>query len=147
MRWPDPNVLYEFKKQFPEKKIVIQMEKGDFDDYRPKEMAEKLLEYENIGNYVILDMSGGAGIEMNPQKLIKYALAISEKTNFQLVFAGGLHSKNLHIIKPILKIFPNACIDAEGQLMNKWGSLDPEKTIPYLCRAISITSTSKRINN
>lgn len=138
MEWPKPNEILKFKTAYPDKKIVLEMEAPDFEAFSPKQMAEKLLEYNDLGDYVILDMSAGAGIEMNPQKLIEYATAISQQTKFKIVFAGGLHYQNLEIIKPILQVFPDACIDAEGRLMNEWDVLDEDKTSAYLKKAMEL---------
>jgi len=138
MKWPDLNLLSEFKKRFPNKKIVVQMERDDFENYTPQQMSKKLIEYDYLADYVILDMSMGSGTEMHAQKLIEYGEEISKKTSLKIVFAGGLHAKNLHIIKPIIRLFPDACIDAEGKLMNESDSLDPQKTISYLHKALSM---------
>lgn len=137
-RWPNPDEIHKFKTAYPDKKIVLEMGAPDFETFNPEQVAEKLLEYTDLGDYVILDMSAGAGIQMNPQKLIEYAICISQKTKFKIVFAGGLHSQNLKIIKPILQVFPDACIDAEGRLMSEWDVLDKDKTSAYLKKAMEL---------
>jgi hypothetical protein len=139
MRWPDWVVIERFKEKFPDKKIVIQMERKDFEQYYiPKKMAEKLMIYNKTVEYVILDMSMGEGRKMNPEKILPYARAISKTSNLNIVFAGGLCAENLDMLIPIKKEFPNMSIDAEGQLMNAFGALDINKARSYVKKAFEL---------
>ncbi len=138
MRWPNISILKEFKEKYPDMKIVLQIERDDFDELSPDQMAIELSRYINLIEAVILDTSMGAGIQMDTNLLISYANAIKDISNLNIVFAGGLCAKNISIIKPIIELFPSASIDAEGQLMNASGALDMQKTLDYLQAALKM---------
>lgn len=138
MRWPNISILKEFKEKYPRMKIVLQIERNDFDELSSDQMAIKLNHYINLAEYVILDTSMGAGIQMDTNLLISYANAIKNISNLNIVFAGGLCAKNISIIKPIIELFPSASIDAEGQLMDTNGALDMQKTCNYLQAALKM---------
>ncbi|MDD4290009.1 MAG: hypothetical protein PHH83_01895 [Patescibacteria group bacterium] len=138
MRWPDPKIISNYKNHFPNKKFVIQMEKGDFLEYSPQKMALRLTQYQELCEYVILDMSMGSGKQMLGFTLMKYAEQIKEKTKMNIVFAGGLHYQNLDIIKPILEKFPDMSIDAEGRLLDLKDTLDLHLARAYILKALSI---------
>jgi len=139
MQWPALQIVRAFKEKHPDQKIVLQMKRNDF-DMLPQYMADCLSLYNDFVEYVILDMSMGAGIQMDPKKLGQYAREIQKISNVHIVFAGGLRAENLDILKPLVKEFPNMCIDAEGQLMNDWDKLDIKKCQKYFQNTIRIFS-------
>jgi hypothetical protein len=139
MRWPDTNVIKEYKNAFPDKKFVLQMEEDDFLEYSPERMARELTKYDSLCDYVILDMSMGKGTQLDRVILTRYAKEIRQATNMNIVFAGGLHSGNLDIIRLILKKFPDMSIDAEGRLMTyPKNVLDVQEASSYLLKSLEI---------
>lgn len=138
MRWPDYQIIKNFKNKYSDKIIILQIEKQDFVDLGPEEMSDKLAKYTDVAEYVILDMSMGAGIQLDAHNIMEYAYPISIKTGLNIVFAGGLCASNINILKPIVKRFPSASIDAEGRLMGLSGALDVQKTSDYLQRALKL---------
>lgn len=138
MRWPDYETIKKFKDENPDKIIILQMEKQDFLDYDPEQMSNKLVIYKDVAEHVILDMSMGAGIQLDSKKLIEYAYPISIKTGLNIVFAGGLCARNLNVLNWIIKEFPNASIDAEARLMDAFDTLDIEKCYQYLTRTMKL---------
>jgi hypothetical protein len=139
MPWPDTDVISKYRSIFPDKKFVVQMERDDFDTHGPERMAKELTQYNGLCEYVILDMSMGAGREMNRVILAKYAKQVRKTTDMNIVFAGGLHSGNLdEMIKPLLKKFPDMSIDAEGRLMTSKNVLDIHDCSAYILKALEI---------
>ncbi len=138
MPWPALQIVRAFKEKYPDQKIVLQMERNDF-DMTPGFMADCLSLYNEYVEYVILDMSMGKGIQMNPNKLMQYAREIQKINNMHIVFAGGLKAGNMKLLKPLIKEFPNMSIDAEGKLMDpRFDVLDVDKCKEYLQGAIKL---------
>ena len=140
MVWPKAELISNYQQSSPsrtEKIIVLQCGGRAMAElnHSPKALAEKLKNYEGVIDYVLLDPSGGIGIPFD----VQYALRCLEEidnTNLPTItcgIAGGLSPETLpNLLPPILKQFPNVCIDAEGRLRTKEDHLDLSIASEYI---------------
>jgi hypothetical protein len=144
--WPDRMVLMDFKLEFPETVMVIQLggRLWPLTDIHPLDLAKKVLDlYDGIADYVLLDPSGGLGIPIDESMLRPYMEALATfvsaaRRPMGLVIAGGLHADNLEIIRPFCELFPGLSFDAEGRLHSGPGQLDADHCRRYLQRAATL---------
>jgi hypothetical protein len=115
--WPDIKELSKIK--FP-LNIIFQANEKSMNGLTPKQYSQKLKEYESKIEYVLLDLSGGKGIEIDVQKLAPYYEEITAKLpNIKIVFTGGLSGSNLEKkAKELATIvgINTYSIDSEGKL-------------------------------
>ena len=129
--WPDPMILKLLRAK-PGIQIVLQVGDRAFEMIRhsPERLATKIAEeYDGLIDRVLLDPSGGTGKEFDPAEIAEYLSALKKTRldfglNFGLGVAGGLSSKNLRRVEPLLSEFPDLSIDAEGRLRNSDDQLD-----------------------
>lgn len=119
--WPDPNEIYKARNHDPLTHIVVQVGGEAFKkvDNNPKQLAERLREYIDLADYVLLDPSGGTGQPMNVSTTREYLSEIYSQGLHQRLgtgIAGGLYSENIGMIEPLAREFKNLSIDAEGRL-------------------------------
>ena len=146
VRWPKVRVLERYRKMFDSntRRMVIVLQVGDGAmkevGWNENEVAERVNEYGDLIDYVLIDSSGGKGIGLKPSFIIPYLRAIKEKCRkeLRLVAAGGLGPTTLNFVEPLLKEFPGISIDAEGRLMNFQGRLGIEATQIYLDRSFDM---------
>ncbi|MFH0779355.1 MAG: hypothetical protein V1928_00675 [Parcubacteria group bacterium] len=143
--WPEPKELDVFHLQCDQKmKIVLQIGAGAFRkvDDSPEKLARKVkAEYEGLIDYVLLDPSGGAGKQFDPEKAKEYLDALIDvNVNAALGVAGGLNAETLGPVATLAIHFPDLCIDAEGRLRDKDDNLDLTLALAYLRRARNIFS-------
>ncbi len=92
----------------------------------PNQLVERLEEYNGTIHRVLLDMSMGRGLGMNPIVLLPFARAIKKYfPHLGLVVAGGLGPFSMKLVKTITDEFPDVSIDAQGQLRPSFSCLDP----------------------
>lgn len=155
MTWPDPEEIEEFRDDYPNVKLILQVGKIAFEQIgeNPKELVARLKSYyyEDI-DYVLLDKSMGQGRRMSAELLLPFALAVNQELpDMGIITAGGLGPDTLHLVEPLLKVFPNLCIDAQGRLRPDISD-DPEHCISepihwdlaqtYLVRALTMFSSN-----
>ena len=139
MSWPNPNDLKRFKKNFPHKKIVLQINRMMLQEIPSRLVTRCLADYENLIDYVLLDASGGRGKELEIDFLLPYVDSFRNFLNgVNIVVAGGLWSSNLYCLKPLLEIYPNLSIDAEGMLRDGNDDLSIIKAKNYLHEAMTL---------
>ncbi len=121
MAWPEAGEIAKFKEKFPEMQIVLQAGRWTLKD--STETALELVKRFRAAylngevDYLILDISGGLGIELFPGLMVKNMKAIKAAAlDIGITVAGGLHKGNLDLLDPILEICPDASVDAEGAL-------------------------------
>jgi len=122
MIWPSPdgikNGLHVSRKQL---EVILQVGRKAFKQVRddPQELVERLQDYDGIIHRVLLDKSGGEGIDMNAAELLPFMRAIKRRfSELGLVVAGGLGPETIHLVEPVLEEFPDVSIDAQGKLTN-----------------------------
>jgi phosphoribosylanthranilate isomerase len=132
-RLPEISEVIMLRKKYPELEVVIQLEPPDLEN--PKSTAKKLIKYEGLFDYIIIDPSRGAGIALDFTNSLDVLNAI--KTNAMPVIAGGLHPEN---VKQTVGFFKKNysgefCIDAEGRLRTPDdNALDIGRTKEYVKR-------------
>lgn len=138
LAWPDPQVLRHYRRAYPEMKIVLQVGHHAFElvGNSPEKLAEKLEEYYDCIDCILLDPSGGNGVPFYPAIAKKYLDALArEKFRFGFGVAGGLSPTTLGLVEPLAYYFPDICIDAEGRLRDRNDCLDINQAKMYFVRA------------
>lgn len=125
--WPNPGEMKKFKEKNPNIVIILQVGKyaikavnGD-----PREIVNRLREYEDSIDFALLDMSMGMGKGMEAGGLLPLLRQIHEELPYLgLAVAGGLGPDSMDLLEPIAKEFPGIAIDAQGRLKPKGAQVD-----------------------
>lgn len=128
MIWPDPAVIKNYRLDYPDKKIILQINSKSLAivDHDPDKLLERLNLYGKSVGYVLLDMSMGRGIGLNTDQLLPYLTTLDEKRpDLGLAVAGGLCAQNLSLLEPIIEQIPNISIDAQSKLRPSGNAFDP----------------------
>lgn len=132
MIWPDKNVLQQIKSLFPGVKIILQIGREAVAEAgtQAESVALKIHEdYIGRADYLLLDMSGGKGIQMDPAYLDTLAMTIHRKTGFSnFVFAGGLGPDTVWSVNECLTSVGTPTlpsIDAQSRLRPSRDAMDP----------------------
>lgn len=105
----------------------------------PQQLANKVMEYKGLVDYVLLDMSGGQGMPLDTDALRPHLEALRlAMPNLGLGVAGGLSAETLHLVEPLIRDFPDLSIDAENLLRDAEDRLNLEKAKAYLLGALEI---------
>ncbi|MFA6515036.1 MAG: hypothetical protein WCT42_02095 [Candidatus Paceibacterota bacterium] len=142
--WPSVRVLEAYKKFYEKKCIVLQIGGDAFNEvsHSPQKLADKVhREYADLIDYVLLDPSDGTGKPFDPIIAKNYLEALGAKrNNFGLGVAGGLSPTTLNLVEPLVKDFPELCIDAEGRLRTIEDELDVQIAIDYVQKSLKLFS-------
>jgi hypothetical protein len=136
--WPSLRTLKEYHKQNPTKQIVLQVGGHAFSmvDHSPEQLAAKVVPYDEVVEYLLLDPSGGHGKPFDPERARDYLDALKMKNlDMGLGVAGGLSSTTLYLLEPLINEFPDLSIDAEGLLRTPGDHLDLDAAGAYLRKA------------
>jgi phosphoribosylanthranilate isomerase len=121
--WPPVKEIKKIKESYPEMSIIFQANHKLFIDNTIKGVVERIQQYEETIDYVLIDPSGGRGLDFDLEHSIEFYQELNEKTPHLTVgFAGGLTGENVKARLETLicsldtKYF---CIDAEGGLRDK----------------------------
>jgi hypothetical protein len=120
--WPQIQSLKSIRELHSDVAFVIQLSHTAMQGLDPKQIAEKVQDYGNLANYVLIDPSGGRGkefdIENSLQIYEQLKLAVPDST---IGFAGGFRGENVCLRTRTLRerIGKDFCIDAEGGLRDK----------------------------
>ena len=169
--WPDVEELRKFKEKHPEILIILQVGKFALNeaDNDPQEVVDKLCEYGDSIDHVLLDLSMGKGRKMEELDITLLLRQLSliqyELPNLGLALAGGLGPKSdessesvysMDALKRIVEEFPNISIDAQGGLKpldaerDRSGHfiaktpVDPERTGEYIEQASALLDGNKK---
>ena len=120
--FPDIKQIAKIKKELPDLQIVFQASKSVIGSKSSKELSEKVFEYGDLIDYVLIDPSGGKGIEINLEHYIDFYNEISSNANLTVGFAGGFTGEN--VVSRVNGLIDrighnNFCIDVEGGLRDK----------------------------
>lgn len=95
--------------------------------------VRRVASYKDSVDYVLLDMSGGNNVPLDPLFSQTCLIALYESNlSPMLGIAGGLTAETLPAIAALLSLFPDLSIDAEGGLRDEHDRLDMTKAIRYL---------------
>jgi hypothetical protein len=143
IKWPDPNVLRIYTQRYPEKTIVLQCGQGAMEamDYSPKDIAWRALSYKFCCDYLLIDPSGGLGKPLDSYQGLKYMEELNANVTWmRFGIAGGLSPETLGLVEPIIKKFPNICIDAEGRLRDENDHLVAKRAMEFVSKAYELFS-------
>lgn len=143
--WPDPLVLSRFRNHWPERILVLQLggRRWPLTNYTPDDLGKKVLDYDGIVDYVLLDPSGGLGREMDVAFMQEYLEGIDRSVSvarrqIKLAVAGGLNADTVSALQPLCEEFPGLSFDAEGKLHGASGALDLVACKQYLQTAAQL---------
>ena len=121
--WPGPTQTAKIKEQFLNMQIVLQASNKAMSGKNHRQIAEKIQQYADTIDYVLIDPSGGKGLEFNIDSSVAVYSQLREQCpDLCIGFAGGLTSENVssRITELISRVGENSfCIDAEGGLRDK----------------------------
>ena len=121
--WPDVRQVRAVREKFPEMQIVFQASHKAMENKSPKEIIAGIGEYGDTLDYVLIDPSGGRGLEFDiEQSLAVYSELREKLPDLTVGFAGGFNGRNVDTVveKLIAKLgSTDFCIDAEGGLRDK----------------------------
>ena len=113
--WPDAWQLQVLRG----KRLVLQLGNRALQEENdnPGNVVYRLMQYQGIITDVLIDMSGGKGIPLDPINVLNYVRAIAARyPDLGVTIAGGLSADTLELIQPIVTEFPWISFDAEGKL-------------------------------
>ncbi len=128
MIWPKPTDISVLRWINPEVMVIIQAnsEALDIIDNDPQKLVEKLKEYGDAVDYVLLDKSMGRGLGMDAEGLRPYLCAVRDSgLDIGLAVAGGLGPDTLRLVEPLIAEFPDLSIDAQSKLRPSGNAMDP----------------------
>ncbi len=145
MTWPNPvtiaSAVHSSGKAI---EIILQIGRDAMIEIEqnPNELVRRLASYGDVIHRVLLDVSMGSGILLNPGSTLRLMRVIRhELPNLKMVVAGGLGPNTVGIIKPIVEEFPDVSIDAQSRLRPSGSNLDPidwNMASTYLYEALGI---------
>jgi len=121
--WPNINQVTKIKEKYPDMQIVFQASHRAMDGKTPTQITKGIKEYGNLINYVLIDPSGGRGLEFDLDSSISlYSKLMEQCPNLIIGFAGGFTGENVSLkTRELIEGIGNKnfCIDAEGGLRDK----------------------------
>ena len=143
IEWPSVGALRRYKKSYPGIKIILQVGPQALETVKhdAKEIARRVAEeYLPYVDYVLLDGSGGRGIPMETGPLLEKIAAIKQRTPLMpIAVAGGLGPNTLHLVEPILRVYPSVSIDAQGRLRReKMDPIDWDMSSKYVIDSVEM---------
>ncbi|MDP3990124.1 MAG: hypothetical protein Q8Q01_02870 [archaeon] len=136
--WPELDYLEELKIKFSGLQIVLQLPKTALKE-SIEQIINKAIVYSGLAEYVLLDPSGGEGIDFRPRKildLLERLPSVLPKATFGI--AGGFSAENVssHIELLSKNYHQPFSIDAQGKLRSDNKTyLDLEHAKDYLSNA------------
>lgn len=129
MTWPDPghiaNAVHATRRCI---QVILQIGRKAFAEAEnnPEVVVEMLGDYNEVIDGVLLDQSMGEGKLMQPAELIPYIDAIKRfHPKMHVAVAGGLGPDTISVLDPLLQVFPDLSIDAQGALRKNKNAMDP----------------------
>lgn len=130
--WPNPDTLSHFGAEH-DMRIVLQLGSRALElcEHDPKKVVRELKQYDGLISHVLLDMSGGKGVPMDPAKTAEYVDALHSFNEslsgpcpeFGVGIAGGLAGGAFEPIKNLVQKYKGLSIDAEGRLRSSQDDL------------------------
>lgn len=145
--WPSPVALTEYRVRYPNAILVLQIGSKAMREvnYNPEVLLNKVVKYQGLVNYVLLDSSGGLGKPLDAEELKKFLGPLYESVaDIGYGVAGGLSSTTLNLLEPLVKEFPNLSIDAEGRLRDADDNLNQYLAVQYIKEACRVFSQAVR---
>lgn len=146
MIWPSANDVEVAFARNPHLDLILQIGKNAIEEVgeTPSGVVRRLRRYEDAVSRVLLDKSMGRGIGMDAHGLIPYIEEIKSAFPHIIVgVAGGLGPNTIELVRPIVDVYPDISIDAQGQLRPSKSALDPvdwDMAAEYLQKALEMFS-------
>lgn len=143
IRWPEPQTLKKYRKQYPDKVMVLQCGSGALDavGHDPVRLVGKTWQYVGTCDYLLIDPSGGLGMPFDPKKGLEYLQFLNESTlGIRFGIAGGLSSETLGLLEAIAEAYPGTSIDAEGRLRDENDHLIPSRAGQFVSQSYTLFS-------
>lgn len=151
VRWPDVHQVETIKLALPELQIILPITPRILRRQSKEEIAERVGEYENLIDFILIDPSGGRGTTFEAgwvapyYRLLKYYYP--EK---QVIMAGGFNENNLRLrLAQITQALMSGefGIDAESGLRDKsmgdyYRRLSLARAVEYINQASAFFSTT-----
>jgi hypothetical protein len=150
IHWPDSSLIKELRNRYSELYILLQIgvkslsdfvvvREGVFSRYNVDGLMNKLSEYDNCLDGVLLDPSGGKGQIFEANRFVPLVKAMMSIEGLGIGVAGGLSADTLSQVNDLAQVCPYLSIDAEGRLRNtEDDSLNLEKVNTYLGAAFDL---------
>lgn len=136
MDWPSPRSLEKVLGCFPDMAIVLQLPKRAMGGLTAETIATKAHDYEGLVQYVLIDPSGGKGIDFDEHATMDLLHALDAALpSVTLGVAGGLSGDNVgQRVSTIRQTYTKSfCIDAQGKLRCSNNlAIDPAKAQHYI---------------
>ena len=135
--WPDKGTLTRYRDHAPRGRNTIVLQCGEKAleeiDRTPAKLVKRVREYEGLIDYVLIDPSGGLGLEFDEMFAHNCLFALSRDgpESIGVGIAGGLHADNIARLHGLLGAFEFS-IDAEGRLRDKDDNLNIAAAQAYL---------------
>jgi phosphoribosylanthranilate isomerase len=142
MEYPPLEQLVDIKDKNKNLKIIFQLGKESLKVNAHKSAALKMEQYLPYIDYIIIDASEGAGIEMKILETMEFAKPLRDLK--PLTFAGGLNGFNMFSFISLIEEF-GAGVDAEGKLMSENDTLDHNKVRAYIRAARTIKGFKQKV--
>jgi len=141
MVWPDPMALRDYRSQYPDIKIILQISPRALKQTHA-ELLRRLDHYSPILDYVLLDRSMGRGIGMQPEMLLPMVnLIATARPDLGITVAGGLGPETMDLAAPIAEKHNQVSWCAQGQMRSSNNALDPvewDRAAEYLRQSIML---------
>lgn len=144
MEYPPIEQVVSIKDRNKDLKIIFQLGKDSMKRNAYKGIALKMEPYVPYIDYILIDASQGAGIELKILETMDFAKPLRRLK--PLTFAGGLNGFSIFLFISMIEEF-GASVDAEGKLMNENDTLDHEKVQNYIRAARTIKGFKQKIEN
>lgn len=137
MPWPEVSELERYRAR-DGKRIILQIGKDAFAqiDHRPEWLAYRLAPYVGAVDHALIDLSGGEGVNIDPEFACRAVEAIADFTHsgIRVGVAGGLSEETVGSVSDILKVYDELSWDAQGKMRagNAANLLDPLRCIGFL---------------
>ncbi len=97
MDWPSVKNINCLKEKFPDRnlKFVLQLPERAISALNENQIARLVQAYETSANYVLIDLSGGKGKELDIEHSAKMINAIIDNSSMPISVAGGLSPDNV----------------------------------------------------
>jgi phosphoribosylanthranilate isomerase len=150
MVWPEIDQIISIKEQMSGLGIVLQLSKSAMNERTPEEIGEMVNRYDHTIDYVLIDPSGGRGLNFNVEESVEVYLEIKRRRMDLVVgFAGGLNGENVgEVVRSVGERIGNGsfCIDVEkgvrDEQSEKYGDdvLNNRKVSEFIQGTMSILS-------
>ncbi len=121
--WPNVQEVQLMKRRFPKLQVILQLSARAMEFRSYEEILDKVARYEDNIAYVLIDPSGGAGLEFQLGHSLFLNHKLRERFPYLTIgFAGGLSGENVrNKVTEITKrtLDQDFCIDAESGVRDK----------------------------